>query len=285
MTRKLLFLIPIAGFLGFSYFDKEGTISTYHNDGIESVMYSANPPNAKTGAPGDGTCTDCHTGTTQSAAGTITYAFSGTGNEYTPGQSYTIDLSIAAGAKNGFQLTVLDASDNAAGTFNSGTNSATTSAGGKEYVHHSSSVGNTAWQFTWNAPSTDMGPVTVYYAFNATDNGGSTGNDVVYLGQETITVVDNVSITAHDQLDQAYRVIVDQNANQLTLKYATLTSSDVTLNVIDMSGKLVYREALGQKSAGNQTDQIDISQFNKSGIYFVSLLIDNDAINRKVMLK
>ncbi|OIQ26130.1 MAG: hypothetical protein BM555_06550 [Crocinitomix sp. MedPE-SWsnd] len=271
--------------MGFSYFDKEENMSKYHNDGIEGVMYSNNPPDGKTGAPGEGNCTDCHTGSTQSAAGTITYAFSGANNEYTPGQSYTIDLSIASGPKNGFQLTILDASDNAAGTFNAGTNSATASAGGKEYIEQSSSTGITDWSFTWNAPSTDMGALTVYYAFNATDNGGSTGSDVVYLGQESIGVVDNASITAHEKLDAAYNVVVNNDASVMNLQYSTIDQSDVTLNVIDMSGKLVYREFLGSKSQGNQNDEVDISQFNHSGIYFVSLLIDNYAINRKVFLK
>ena len=285
MKKKILFLIPIAGFLGFSYFDKEGSISTYHNDGIEGLMSSVNPPTGKTGAPGDGDCTGCHFGATQSAAGTITYAFSGANDEYTPGQSYSIDLSIAAGAKNGFQLTVLDASDNAAGTFNAGTNSAAVSAGGRQYIHQTAASGVTDWSFTWNAPSTNMGPLTVYYAFNASDDGGSTANDVIYLGQETIDPVDNASISKHDKLDKAYKVIVNGNASQMTLQYKTVDYSDVTLNVIDMSGKLVYREFLGAKSPGNQTDIIDISQFKHTGIYFVSLLIDNDVINRKVMLK
>lgn len=238
MNKKLLFLIPIAGVLSFSYFDKEGTMSTYHNDGIDELQYSANPPTQKTGAPGESNCTDCHTGSTQSSAGTVTFDFSDTGLQYVPGQTYTMDLA-GAGIKNGFQLTVLDASDNAAGTFTAGTNSATTTAGGREYIHHTTSSGVSAWQFDWNAPATDMGNLTVYFAYNRSNDNGATSSDVIYLGQEMLTVNASASITNHQKLDQAYEVFVNESG-QLNLKYQTLDYAKVMLNVMDMSGKLVY---------------------------------------------
>ncbi|MEO9534375.1 MAG: choice-of-anchor V domain-containing protein [Crocinitomicaceae bacterium] len=281
MTKKLLLLIPIAGVLSFSYFDKEGTMSTYHNDGIDKLQYSANPPTQKTGAPGEGNCTDCHSGSTQSAAGTVNFTFSGTGLQYVPGQTYTMDV-VGNGVKNGFQLTVLDASDNAAGTFTAGTNSATTTAGGREYIYHTASSGISSWSFDWNAPATDMGNLTVYYSYNRSNDNGATSADVIYLGQEMLTVDPGASITAHQKLDQAFEAYID-NSRQLNIKYQTLDYSKVQLNIIDMAGKLVYREDFGNKNPGAQTAQIDVSQINQSGIYFVSLLIDNEVVNRKVM--
>jgi hypothetical protein len=282
MTKKLLFLIPIAGILSFSYFDKEGTMSTYHNDGIDGMLNSANPPTQKTGAPGEGNCTDCHTGTTQSSSGTVTFDFSGTGLQYAPGQTYSMDLT-GAGVKNGFQLTVLDASDNAAGTFTAGTNSTTVASGGKEYIHHTASAGISAWTFDWNAPATDMGNLTVYYAYNRSNDNGSTANDVIYLGQEMLTIDASASITSHQKLDQAFEAYVNTNTQQLNLKYQTIDHSSVILNVMDLSGKLVYREDFGKKNPGAQTEQIDLSSINQTGIYFVSLLINNEVVNRKVM--
>ena len=58
MNKKLLLLIPVIGFIGLSFFDKESNITSFHNDGIETVNYAANPPTEKTGAPGEGNCTD-----------------------------------------------------------------------------------------------------------------------------------------------------------------------------------------------------------------------------------
>lgn len=268
-----------------SHFDKNSQLSTYHNDGADIQLFSTNPPGGKTGAPGEGNCTDCHMGSTQSAAGTVTYAYSDLANEYLPGQSYTIDLSLASGVKNGFELTILDSNGDAAGDFTDGANTSTIVTNSKNYIRHSSSTGITSWSFTWNAPADDLGNLTVYYAVNVSNNAGNSGGDDVYLGQQTINIAADASATAYNQLDQSYNVIVDEQANQLKLIYSTLEYSDVNLNIIDMSGKLIYRESLGAKSPGNQTDLIDLSSFNKTGVYFVSLLIDNYAINRKVILR
>lgn len=264
--------------------DEEGSFSKYHADGVEGVNFTANPPAAKTGAPGEGNCTDCHNGSTQSAAGTITYNFSDANDEYLPGQTYTIDLSIASGAKNGFQMTILDASDNAAGTFTAGTNSGTTSSGGREYIRQTSATGVTSWSFDWNAPASDMGDLTVYYSFNATDAGGSTANDVVYLGQETISISGSIGMTKYEELDNSYNVVFNNMTRELTLNYTPLEDSRVVLNVMDLSGKLIYAEDLGNRPSQPQMDVINGADFKRTGVYIVSVLVGNYALNRKVMI-
>ena len=282
--KKLLLILPIAGLVGYSFYNKDAHLEKYHNDGIENVEFSSNPPLSKTGAPGESNCTDCHSGTTQSAAGTITYNFSGANDEYLPGQSYTIDLSIASGAKNGFQMTILDANNDAAGTFTAGTNTSTASAMSRNYIRHSASSGITSWSFTWNAPATDMGDLTVYYAFNETNNSGTNSGDQIYLGQESISINPSASMTEYDQLKSGYKVYVDEVAQQLKLQYSTLEPSDVVLNVIDLNGKLLLRKELGTKSAGEYNENIDLTEMYQSGVYFVSLLINNYAINQKIVL-
>lgn len=282
---KYLLLIPagLAGvFLTLSFLDSEENLTKYHNDGISTVLSSANPPAGKTGAPGEGDCTGCHTGSTQSASGTVTFDFSDTGLSYLPGETYTMDIA-GAGVKNGFQLTVLDASDNAAGDFTAGTNSATTSSNGREYIHQTASSGISSWSFDWNAPATDMGNLTIYYSYNRSNDNGATSSDVIYLGQEMLTVDPTASLTSHQKLDHAFKAYVN-NDGQLVLNYQTLDYSNVVLNLIDMSGKLVYREELGSKNPGHQSAQIDLSRINQSGVYFVSLLINNEVVNRKIML-
>lgn len=286
MNKKLLLLIPVLGIIGFSYYDKEGHLTKYHADdldGFDINNYSANPPTAKTGAPGENNCTQCHSGTTQPAAGTVTYSFSGSGNEYAPGQSYTIDLS-AGGVKNGFQMTVLDASNNAAGTFTAGTNSSTSSVGGKEYIYHSASSGVTDWSFTWNAPATDMGNLTVYYAYNRSDNGGTSASDVIYLGQETISISASASITQHEKLDASFEVIPNVDAQQLMVNYETLEHSHVELFVLDVTGKQLFKKSIGSQNPGLHNETIEYGVMPQRGIYFISIFINNEVLTRKIMI-
>ena len=111
MKKNILLLLPIVGVLGFSFFYESNHISTYHNDGIETVNFGVNPPAGKTGAPGDGNCTDCHSGSTMSSEGVVFFTVGG-GPGYMPGSTYPISLSTISGTNNGFELTILDADNN-----------------------------------------------------------------------------------------------------------------------------------------------------------------------------
>lgn len=280
----LLALIAGASLMSFSFFNETGTISTYHADDLDEVLFTANPPVARTGAPGEGNCTACHSGSTQSAAGTVDYLFSEPSNVYYPDQTYSITLSVPSGPKNGFELTILDGLNEVAGTFTAGTNSSIASSGGRNYIRHSASTGVTSWTFDWTAPDSDLGNLTVYYAFVKADNAGGNSGDEIFLGQETISIAGDVSMTDFELLENSFAAYANTETKMLNLKYETLKSSNVNLNLLDLSGKLVYQENFGQVGQGKQKAEIDYSRISKSGVYFVSLLIDNYAVNKKVYL-
>lgn len=277
-------LIPAVLVFGMSMITETGSYSKYHADDVDGVLYSTNPPAEKTGAPGENNCTQCHTGTTQSAAGTITYNYSGAMNEYLPGQTYTIDLSIAAGPKNGFQMTILDGSDMAAGTFTAGTGSATTTANGREYIRHTMSTGVTSWSFDWTAPATDMGDLTVYYAFAESNQSGSTAGETIYLGQETISISSSVGMTKYEQLKHDFNAYYDYQSKEVVVNYQPIDQSKIVVNFQDLSGRLIQQIDLGQKGPGAQQEKIDVSRFNNEGIYIVSVFVDNYVLNQKIFI-
>lgn len=264
--------------------NSSGEFSKYHADGIEGFSYSVNPPASKTGAPGEGTCADCHAGSTMSAAGVVMYNFSGANGEYLPDSTYTIDLSIPSGVKNGFEMTILDANDDMAGSFTVGSGTSTTTALGRDYIRHSSSVGVTSWSFDWTAPSSDMGNLTVYYAFNKTNSNGSTLGDTVYLGQETILISPELGLTDYQQLDEDYEVFYDQQNKLLNVTFRPHQYANVVVNIQSLNGQLVRSFDYGNLNSQTHKKQVDLSDLNVNGIYIVSVLIDNYALNRKVYL-
>ena len=132
------------------------------------ASFSNSGPVAKTGAPGEGTCTQCHAGSILDGT-TVNDITLSSGSDLVPGTTATVTLNFGdAGSKNGFQLTVLDESDNMAGILTSTDASTQTSAGmGRTYVNHtSSSLSNTSWSFDWTAPSANVPTVTFYVATN-----------------------------------------------------------------------------------------------------------------------
>lgn len=283
MKKSLLFLIPAAGLIGFSFLYKSNNLSTYHIDDTEGVDFSANPPTGRTGAPEEGRCTDCHTGDVLSAEGVIDFSVGG-GPTYLPGGSYPLIISTLDGVKNGFQITVLDADGNQAGTFDSGDNYTVTSAEGREYAHHSASTGITNWVVNWNAPTSDIGDLTIYYSFNKSNNNGATSGDEIYLGTMDVPA-DPASGISENVLEKAYKIYFNEQTRELNLNYSLLKEAKVILNIQDLSGRLVEFYDFGLQGQGDYQETLPVTKVDKEGIYILSLFVDNRVMNRKLMLK
>ncbi len=148
------------------------------------------PAFGHTGAPGDnGNCTACHAGNVNSGVGSI--AITGIPIAYTPGQIYPLTVTAQQTGRQrfGFQLTVIDASNNRAGTLTPLTGETQLNPvlgqGDRQYIEHTQQgtigSGNRSWQIQWTAPTTDIGGVRFFVAGNAANNDGQQGGDSIYL--------------------------------------------------------------------------------------------------------
>lgn len=281
MTKYLLVLVPVVGFVGFSFFNKGEKIMTYHADGIETINYGGNPPAEKTGAPGEGNCTECHTGDVMSAEGVVDFTIGG-GPNYTPGSTYPVTISSIGGPKNGFELTILDADGNQAGTLTGGGDVSITTAGGRQYARHTNSLGLTTFNFMWEAPATDMGELTAYYAVNKADNNGSSAGDEIFLGSTAIGVF-GASIS-ENELEKGYKVTYNSLSKELNLNYKLVDNARVMLNIQDLSGKLIENYDFGYQNDGSYNEVLPVTKVSTEGVYVVSLFINNRVLNRKVVL-
>ena len=143
-------------------------------------------PVGTSGAPGEVTCTDCHSQNTLTGQFQI-IAPSG----YVPGQTYQITVqhttNDASRKRWGFQITALRPGNTAAGTFAStDLNTQTLSGGGRFYVDQTSTgsfrnqTGGATWTFNWTAPATDVGTVTFYAAGLQANNANGDSGDQTY---------------------------------------------------------------------------------------------------------
>lgn len=154
---------------------------------------SFGPPPAKTQAPGEGVCTDCHGGhvVNPDALGSVT--IDGVPTSYMPGQTYPLTVTVTRTGQQrwGFELTSLKASDNTmAGTLtlvNTITRIVTLNS--RNYIEQTTVNGgdgtfsgqaNGSWDFNWTAPAAGAGSVTFYAAGNAADGSGTTTGDFIY---------------------------------------------------------------------------------------------------------
>lgn len=160
---------------------------------LNSLTYSGGPPAGLTHAPGEGNCTQCHSGTldtTSSNIANISLSGNFTGGGYIPDSTYTMTLSYSQSgiSKFGFELTCLTSTNVMAGDFtktSTATNKVTTTIGGatRQYMQHSGSgnsgSGSISWTFQWTAPSSNVDSVSYYVVINAANGNGGTSGDAI----------------------------------------------------------------------------------------------------------
>jgi len=226
-----------------------------------ALAYSTNPPDARTGAPGENTCTQCHsTFPLNSGSGEITLA--GFPAEYDPGASYdvTVVLSDPDASRWGFELTLLDAAGDSAGDLiltDGGTQAS--SSGSRDYVKHNSSgtyagtTGSAGWDFTWTAPAAGAGELTLYVAGNGANNNGGTSGDRIYASGFATTELTGVGV---GDVPVAFQLLgnAPNPFNPTTeIRFELRRDSDVTITVFAADGRRVASLADGYMAAGLQS--------------------------------
>lgn len=152
------------------------------------VSWSANPPDGRTGAPGDGNCSDCHSLNGGGQDGSI--VVTGFPATITPSTAYVLTITNSnpngMAARAGFQMTVLNSSNNIAGTMTSPSpNSVVTPSAGREYWEHNPAQnypGNNMveWTVTWTSPAGPPDEMITFYAAGNVANGNfNTSGDLI----------------------------------------------------------------------------------------------------------
>lgn len=155
----------------------------------------------------------CHVGTAVNGGGGNVVISTTTNNTYTPGQKQTLTITItdSAARRYGFQMTARPTSDltTQAGTFTPGAKqgvlcaSASLSDAGAsrsgaacpsnrplEFIEHTYQAPNETLTNTitvdWTAPSSSVGPITVYVSANAANGNGNEMGDHIYTANITL---------------------------------------------------------------------------------------------------
>ena len=168
-----------------------------------SEQMSDNGKAAKTGAPGEVNCTDCHGDyTLNSGGGSISIAApTMAGFQYAPGQTYNMSVTVSRSGNSlfGIGLEALTSANQNAGTLNitdaASTQIKSATAGGvsRRNIVHTLDGGATAnskvFNFSWTAPAAGTGNVTFYFAGVAGDGDGNESGDYVYSGTQLVSEV------------------------------------------------------------------------------------------------
>jgi hypothetical protein len=290
MKKNYVFTFALLIGVGMISFQKSGVRQTNKNQ--ISHRYNGGSPTGKTGAPGEGNCTSCHTGTVMTGSSENIFTLvdaSGAISSYIPGQTYQIELALSSNpVKKGMQVTVLDANNQFAGSFTPATGGVNfTTGNGKTYANHAAASTTTSfplWNWKWTAPATNIGPVKFYIASNVANNNGQSTGDVIHLSNHTIngTVgLEEKSIEAVKDFNASFSV----ENSMVYMKYSSLIIGSNFVNIVDLSGKSVLNMNMGTSSIGINKEMVRLPEYIKNGLYVVQFFVDNYPMSKTIVVE
>lgn len=236
--------------------------------------YPGGSPAAYTGSPADGKdCTQCHGGSVSTISDIITSNIPETG--YVPGETYDITLTVEGSNRKGFEIAPQNIDGDLLGTLIAGSGSKL--VGGDAYITQSSSVfSNPAvWDFQWTAPEEGTGEVVFYGAVTI---GEHTTKTTSYTVQEDLTAGINL------RTEQSLSIYPNPVVNKLHIEFNLESDENVSIKLINLNGQIVDVIENGYMSSGYNKFDYNIDNQLKSGIYLLSLNIDNKEIIRKIII-
>ena len=251
-----------------------------------STEKSSGGMTGKTQSPQDlltspNSCEGCHSGGATTPVITITAspAF-GAGNTYVPGTDYTISYQVTGYAKYGFDLEIGNSNTTTAtaiGTLLAGTNTQIFSS---EVTHTTPISSSTAATFHWVAPTS--GTAYLYSTGLGVNGTGNTSGDKQAFSNMVLTPVaagiENISI------NNEMKLFPNPSKGISTLSYSLNSDSHVSINIIDLNGKIVSEQVNEKQSEGSYSKKLDLNQLN-SGTYFVKIKSDNKVNTKKLIIE
>lgn len=285
MKKNHVYLALLAGSIGllsFNSIKQNNTINTYH-------LNAAGSPGGKTGAPGDQTCTQCHSGTVQSGTGFQTVVLTNDMGQmvtnYIPGESYTVTVGmLTLNAKNGFEIVALTPTNAQAGSVSitNATTTKTVTFGGKTRItHKSSGTSSNNWSFEWTAPTTNVGDVTFYLATNVSNSNNNDSGDAIRTSQHVIGSSAGIQEnTAKVAINLGYA----KTSNSLTIDLTSKLNGEAAINLVDLSGKSVQFEQLGKVATGNNMLSVKLNNQLPKGVYIAHINVNNNFVSKKIYI-
>ena len=269
-----------------------GTAGMLFFAGIES----SNGKAGAAGSPGEQTCSqsNCHTGSANnSMGGSVALSSSDLINwEYTPGLTYTLTATVTQPGRSlfGIGLEALLPTGANAGTLTPGVGTtiktATISGNSRRNIVHNTNAGATAnahsFTFTWTAPAADVGPITIYYAGNATNNNGAKTGDYIYNTSQVVTPA-GVGVSNQEIAPFTFSFYPNPTTENITVNYSLKESAKVQYVIYDLTGKKVQNES-ATRFIGEQQQNIDVSSL-QAGTYLLSVNVNGSVITKRFVKK
>jgi hypothetical protein len=266
-----------------------------------TIIFSASSPcdaplvGGHTGAPGETSCSGCHAGTDNSGPANITFSIAGGVTQYTPGQVYSVTVSIIQAGidKMGFSCLALKNTNNSTtGNFQltDAARTRTYTDGPRNYVSHKPcaadvlSIGFNEWSFNWHAPLANEGTITLYLGALTTNHNHSTSGDFPYTRALTLTPATTTGIYQLEDSHSSFYIFPNPTNDKFDIRENGANKIG-ELQIMDLQGKLI--KSINSNEISNSTnDKYSAKQLGlAAGIYFIKVIKENKASYKKLIVQ
>jgi hypothetical protein len=248
----------------------------YQSSFNKANSHSAGETSATSGNPqaSGSTCANCHgeaVSNLPNGGFVITQIGSSTPiTSYKADTTYNVKLSYtgSGAARHGFQATCEKTSGGFAGSFTAGTGNKVVST---NYITHSSapSITSPNWSFTWTAPASGSGSVTLYGVIRK-------DNSAIYKTTTTLTETVTGGGSGINSMNTLHAVVYP-NLVSNELNITTCTTDKCVINIFSLNGTLVKQfETINANNTFNVTDL-------NAGIYLVKISANSKSSTIKLV--
>lgn len=251
--------------------------------GLQAYTRSSQPPTGTTGAPGQGTCAGCHSGTPVNGGGGSVVVTGIPATGYVPGTTYPVTVTVndPTARRYGFELIMLDNGNRVSSGTMSVTSPTTTllrQVAGIAYMSHLNANGSNSWTFNWVAPSTPAGTLNLYVAANAANNNNASSGDHIYTAQLAIPVNSTTAVVDEQTLAAAALMVFPNPATDRLWLTGPATASAQQVVLLDGLGREVLQQA-------DATADLDVRHL-PAGNYTLRLTTaTGESLTRPVLLR
>lgn len=246
------------------------------------------------GAPGETNCTDCHGGSPNTGSGILEFTV-GDDSTYSPGQTYSCNVKMTQSSfdKFGFvNLALINSNNTTIGTFNLIDSARTRkfTLGGRNYFSHTpcgadaDTVGKIEWNYSWTAPTTNVGNITLYISALAANHNHATTGDFTY----TKTILLNPVTTAIVEIPgllSSLSVYPNPASDFISLSYQNLSTEKIEIKLIDLTGSTIAILYTGTENIGQIKKHFSLNdKVISNGIYWLNISVGKKQVNKKIII-
>lgn len=262
------------------------TLSSY-------VIISKSGKAGYTGSPGENACNNCHNSyTLNSGTGSISFSSNIPSDLYTPDSVYQITITVRKAGVSlfGFGMEALKTGNTSAGLFivtNSLRTQILTAGNGRKNMTHKLNGGafpdSSVFTFNWQAPSTNVGPVTFYYSGVCANGNNLNSLDYVYKGSHVVTSASTVGVESTNEPYADLEVKPFPMGQLIDVNFNLKEVADIKMYLLGLDGKVHKSVSYKDQEPGQKSYTIFTSDLN-SGVYFLQAEINGVGVTRKFML-